>query len=35
LANFDRDIIPALRDEHPEMTEEDMQVFRRKWIYYL
>lgn len=34
LKNFERDIIPALRDEHPEMNDEDIQVFKRKWIYY-
>lgn len=35
LRNFDRDIVPALKDEHPEMSDEDIQVFKRKWIYYL
>lgn len=32
LAHFDRDIRPALRDEHPEMSEKDVEVFKRKWI---
>jgi hypothetical protein len=32
LKNFDRDIRPALKDEHPEMTEVDVEVFKRKWI---
>lgn len=32
--NFDRDIIPALRDEHPDMKETDIAVFRRKWNFY-
>jgi cyclopropane fatty-acyl-phospholipid synthase-like methyltransferase len=31
LANFDDKIRPALRKEHPEMTDEEMDVFRRKW----
>lgn len=35
LRNFERDIVPALKDEHPEMSDEDIQVFKRKWIYYL
>ncbi|KAJ9122768.1 hypothetical protein QFC24_004198 [Naganishia onofrii] len=35
LKNFDRDIIPALKDEHPEMTAHDIQVFKRKWISYI
>ncbi|KAK1751971.1 cyclopropane-fatty-acyl-phospholipid synthase [Echria macrotheca] len=34
LANFDDKIRPALRKEHPEMTDEEMDVFRRKWEYY-
>ncbi|KAH8081430.1 Mycolic acid cyclopropane synthetase-domain-containing protein [Filobasidium floriforme] len=34
LKNFDRDIRPALRDEHPEMSPADVEVFKRKWIYY-
>lgn len=24
--------MPALKDEHPEMSDEDIQVFKRKWI---
>ncbi|WVW82181.1 hypothetical protein I302_104187 [Kwoniella bestiolae CBS 10118] len=34
IANFDNSVIPALLDEHPEMGPEDIQVFKRKWIYY-
>jgi cyclopropane-fatty-acyl-phospholipid synthase len=32
LANFDDKIGPALRAEHPEMTDADIEVFKRKWI---
>jgi len=32
LKNFDRDIRPALLDEHPEMSPADVEVFKRKWI---
>ncbi|WVQ97166.1 hypothetical protein IAU59_004276 [Kwoniella sp. CBS 9459] len=32
--NFDEMIIPALLSEHPGMNDEDIQVFKRKWIYY-
>ncbi|WWD18050.1 hypothetical protein CI109_102497 [Kwoniella shandongensis] len=34
IANFSSRIVPALVAEHPEMTEEDVEVFKRKWIYY-
>ncbi|WWC99574.1 hypothetical protein V866_006478 [Kwoniella sp. B9012] len=34
IANFNDSVIPALLDEHPEMDQEDIQVFKRKWIYY-
>ncbi|KAJ6784152.1 hypothetical protein PWT90_04182 [Aphanocladium album] len=34
LANFDTMIAPALRKEHPRMTEADLEVFKRKWNYY-
>ncbi|WVR05790.1 hypothetical protein IAU60_002815 [Kwoniella sp. DSM 27419] len=32
--NFERLVVPALLVEHPEMSDEDIQVFKRKWIYY-
>ena len=32
LANFNNLIQPALRAEHPEMTDVDIEVFKRKWI---
>lgn len=31
LANFEAKIRPALRAEHPDMNEEEVEVFRRKW----
>jgi len=31
LAEFEDKIRPALRKEHPDMTDEGMEVFRRKW----
>jgi cyclopropane-fatty-acyl-phospholipid synthase len=31
LRNFDRKIRPALLREHPDMSEEGVDVFRRKW----
>lgn len=31
LKNFDAQIRPALRTEHPDMTDEAVAVFRRKW----
>lgn len=31
LANFHQ-IHPALVAEHPEMTAEDIEVFKRKWL---
>lgn len=31
LASFDDKIRPALRKEHPDMTDREMDVFRRKW----
>ncbi|WWC86135.1 uncharacterized protein L201_001006 [Kwoniella dendrophila CBS 6074] len=34
VANFESLVIPALFDEHPNMNDEDIQVFKRKWIYY-
>jgi cyclopropane-fatty-acyl-phospholipid synthase len=36
LANFDEMIKPALLAKHDNssMSDEDVQVFRRKWIYY-
>nr|XP_018267085.1 uncharacterized protein I303_01068 [Kwoniella dejecticola CBS 10117]OBR89243.1 hypothetical protein I303_01068 [Kwoniella dejecticola CBS 10117] len=32
VANFEDQVVSALLDEHPEMNEEDIQVFKRKWI---
>ncbi|PWW76522.1 cyclopropane-fatty-acyl-phospholipid synthase [Tuber magnatum] len=34
LGAFHHRIAPALRKEHPEMSEEDVDVFNRKWEYY-
>ncbi|KAK4688910.1 cyclopropane-fatty-acyl-phospholipid synthase, partial [Tremellales sp. Uapishka_1] len=34
LSHFNDGIMPALRVEHPEMSEADIEVFKRKWIYY-
>ncbi|KAK8865770.1 hypothetical protein IAR55_000917 [Kwoniella newhampshirensis] len=34
ITNFSARIVPALLAEHPNMTEEDIEVFKRKWIYY-
>ncbi|KAK1531591.1 cyclopropane-fatty-acyl-phospholipid synthase [Colletotrichum paranaense] len=34
LRNFDSKIRPALKREHDDMTEEEIDVFRRKWEYY-
>ncbi|KAM7193166.1 cyclopropane-fatty-acyl-phospholipid synthase [Naviculisporaceae sp. PSN 640] len=34
LANFEQRIRPALRREHPGMTDREMEVFKRKWEYY-
>lgn len=31
LANFDEKIRPALEQENPGMSEEEAEVFRRKW----
>ncbi|KAM4055688.1 mycolic acid cyclopropane synthetase domain-containing protein [Hirsutella rhossiliensis] len=32
--NFNREIKPALLKEHPDMTKDAVEVFRRKWEYY-
>ncbi|KJZ79423.1 hypothetical protein HIM_00892 [Hirsutella minnesotensis 3608] len=32
--NFNDEIKPALLREHPSMTKEAVEVFRRKWEYY-
>ena len=32
LATFNDLIQPALRAEHPEMTDADIEVFKRKWL---
>ncbi|CAJ2512242.1 Uu.00g052570.m01.CDS01 [Anthostomella pinea] len=34
LLNFESKIRPALQSEHPQMTEEEIEVFGRKWEYY-
>lgn len=34
LKNFEGRIRPALKKEHAEMTDEAIDVFRRKWEYY-
>ncbi|KAL7927347.1 Mycolic acid cyclopropane synthetase domain-containing protein [Trichoderma austrokoningii] len=34
LGKFEDTIRPALLREHPDMTKEAIQVFRRKWEYY-
>ncbi|KAL1842134.1 hypothetical protein VTJ49DRAFT_6013 [Mycothermus thermophilus] len=34
LARFDDKIRPALFKGHPDMTTEEVEVFRRKWQYY-
>ncbi len=31
LQNFDSHIRPALKKEHKGMTEEEIEVFKRKW----
>lgn len=31
LERFDDEIRPALLKEHPDMTEEGADVFRKKW----
>lgn len=32
--HFDDRIRPALMEDHAGMTESDIQLFRRKWLYY-
>ncbi|KAK8052361.1 hypothetical protein PG993_003746 [Apiospora rasikravindrae] len=34
MQNFESTIAPALRREHANMTEAEINVFRRKWEYY-
>jgi len=34
MQNFDSRIRPALMDEHKDMGEKEVEVFRRKWEYY-
>ncbi|KAI1463046.1 cyclopropane-fatty-acyl-phospholipid synthase [Daldinia caldariorum] len=34
LSNFESKIRPALKAEHPHMTAQEVDVFRRKWEYY-
>lgn len=32
---FETDIVPALKEAYPELkTRKEIEVFRRKWIYY-
>lgn len=31
MQNFESTIAPALRREHPNMTDAEINVFRRKW----
>lgn len=34
LKKFDTRIAPALKKQHPNMRNDDVEVFRRKWVYY-
>ncbi|KAI0173296.1 cyclopropane-fatty-acyl-phospholipid synthase [Hypoxylon sp. FL1284] len=34
MHNFESHIRPALKAEHPRMTQQEIDVFRRKWEYY-
>lgn len=34
LKKFDTQIAPALKKQHPNMRNDDAEVFRRKWVYY-
>ncbi|KAI0380406.1 cyclopropane-fatty-acyl-phospholipid synthase [Hypomontagnella monticulosa] len=34
MSNFESKIRPALKVEHPSMTQAEIDVFRRKWEYY-
>lgn len=34
MRNFESRIRPALLKQHADMTEEGVDVFRRKWEYY-
>ncbi|KAI0889547.1 cyclopropane-fatty-acyl-phospholipid synthase [Annulohypoxylon maeteangense] len=34
MTNFESKIRPALKEEHPQMTQQEIDVFRRKWEYY-
>lgn len=31
MLNFESAIRPALKTEHPHMTQQEIEVFRRKW----
>ncbi|PCH40220.1 S-adenosyl-L-methionine-dependent methyltransferase [Wolfiporia cocos MD-104 SS10] len=31
---FDAWIAPALREEHPKMCDQEVEMFGRKWVYY-
>ncbi|KAK7030681.1 Tuberculostearic acid methyltransferase UfaA1 [Favolaschia claudopus] len=32
--NFDDHIKVGLQNRHPDLTQEEIEIFRRKWIYY-
>ncbi|KAG7095596.1 hypothetical protein E1B28_006326 [Marasmius oreades] len=32
--NFNTHIAPSLQAQYPSLTQEDVEIFRRKWIYY-
>lgn len=34
LGNFDSQIAPALKRQHPIMSNADVEIFKRKWVYY-
>lgn len=34
LENWEKVILPALREKKPGMTDTDMEVFRKKYVYY-
>ncbi|THU86268.1 S-adenosyl-L-methionine-dependent methyltransferase [Dendrothele bispora CBS 962.96] len=32
--NFDSHILPALKSQYLDLTADDLEIFRKKWIYY-
>jgi len=34
LKTFDSQIAPALKKQHPNMSNADVNIFKRKWEYY-